>query len=127
MNVRYGQPSAPAPLCVICSCSSFQQRVFPCGCVYPIHDPCIPYFRRQGGVCPTCHQVWIPIDADGQTEVTNALTTQSQREWLLSQHPHSRTRTGCGSCRSTFYYSLCCVLLLVAIGFCSYLLIRVYG
>jgi hypothetical protein len=136
MNTRYGpsyvpiQPTAPPgiPICVICSYSAPTQRTFPCGCIYPIHDQCIPSFRRIGGVCPKCYQVWIPIDTDGQTEATNALTTtQSQREWLLSQHPRSQTVYGCASWRSNIYYSICCVLLIAGIIFFSFLIVKVYG
>jgi hypothetical protein len=148
MNLRYGpgyallQPTAPpmdplpvqggtnTPICVICSYPASTLRTFPCSCVYPIHDQCISSFRRIGGVCPKCHQVWVPIEMDGQTEVTNALTsTQSQREWLLSQHPHSRSQTvyGCTSCRRNIYFSICCVLLIAGIVFFAFLLVKVYG
>jgi hypothetical protein len=138
MNIRYGQPSAPPmdpippnhPICVVCSYPANTLRTFPCSCAYPIHNQCIPSFRRQGGVCPRCHQVWIPIDTDGQTEATNTFTaTQSQREWLLSQSPHSQIQTiySCTSIRSNIYYSLCCVLLIGGLIFLTFLLIKVYG
>jgi len=146
MNLRYGpgyallQPTAPpmdpvqggtsTPICVICSYPAAPLRTFPCGCIYPIHDQCIASFRRIGGVCPKCHQVWVPMEIDGQTDVTNALTTtQSQREWLLSQHPYSQNQTvyECTSCRRNIYYSICCILLIAGLVFFSFLLVKVYG
>jgi len=67
------------------------------------------------------------MDTDGQTEAMTS--TRSQREWLLSQSPHSQNQTvyNCTSFRSNIYYSLCCVLLIGGLVFLTVLLIKVYG
>ena len=137
MNVRYG-PSAP-PMeypCVMCNGLASSVRTFPCGCVYPIHEGCAGTFRRVGGVCPKCYQVWVPVEPqrgsiDGQTDTTYQMT-RSQNEWLLEHHPRTGGRTICGCSPSDSHSTRCvytsfCVLFLVFGGVCGYLLIRLYG
>jgi len=132
MNVRYGPlPSAPPALplpqdptpvndhqCLICYYPTPMNRAFPCGCVYPIHDRCIPTFKAIGGICPRCKQVWIPVILDDRSELTVIARRESRTQYLCSSHDTWRTR---------LLYSLCCVLLLAGIVLCCFLLIRVYG
>jgi hypothetical protein len=137
MNVRYG-PSAP-PIespCIMCNGLASNARTFPCGCVYPIHESCVRTFRRIGGICPKCNQVWIAVETqsvpnDRLTDSTYAIT-RSQNEWLLEYNPQSGSRTICGcvpfdSYRIRFIYSIFCAIILIFGGVCSYLLIRLYA
>jgi len=136
MNIRYGAgyvplyPTAPpeAP-CIICNNTATSWRTFPCSCNYPIHEQCVATFRRIGGVCPKCHQVWIPVDTETLTDNTLGMT-RSQKEWIISQDSRGN-RMICGIYRGDTWKTKCCYSLLcvVLIGFtflCTYLLIKVY-
>jgi hypothetical protein len=128
MNVRYGPlPSAPPSLdpipqnnfqCLICHYPTPTSRTFPCGCVYPIHDRCIVTFKTIGGICPRCKQIWIPVILDDRSEVTIIAQRESKTHCVCFPHDTWRARV---------YYSLCCVLLLVGIVLCCFLLVKVYG
>jgi hypothetical protein len=132
MNVRYGVlPSAPPPLplpldpippnssaCLICQYSAAHARTFPCGCVYPIHEQCIPTFRSIGGICPRCKQVWVPVILDDRSETTIIARRESKTQYICFPHDTWRAR---------LWYSLCCILLLAGIVLCCFLLVKVYG
>jgi len=134
MNVRYGPlpsapPALPLPLpqdplpvnasqCLICYYPTPMTRTFPCGCIYSIHDRCIPTFKAIGGICPRCKQVWIPVHVDDRSELTVIARRESRTQYLCSPHDTWRTR---------LLYSLCGVLLLGGIVLCGFLLIKVYG
>ena len=81
---------------------------------------------RQGGVCAKCHQVWIAMDT---ATVTTAWDTGSQKEsardWLISQSPHTQTRASCGSCRITYFYCICFMVLLIGVAVAGYVLYKV--
>jgi hypothetical protein len=117
-------PSAPPTLqpCVICDVHAESIKQFPCGCLLPIHSRCVYSFLRQGGVCAKCHQVWVAMDT---ATVTTAWDTGSQREWLISQAPHTQVKANCGACRITYFYCICCVLLLIGVCVISYVLYKV--
>ena len=102
----------PSNPCVMCNVHADPIRQFPCGCQLPIHPQCIYAFLRQGGVCAKCHQVWVPMDV---ATTTTAWDTGSQRSWLMTQAPHSRTEVRCGTCRSTYFYCIC-ILVFILIG-----------
>ena len=130
MNVRYG-PSAPLlenRPCIMCNYSSQSLRTFPCGCQYPIHDPCITHFRRIGGVCPRCHQVWVPVDIDGHTDTTYGVNPV-HKEWILEHHPMTGRNVTCGCFPTDTHRSRClltvgCLFILLFGGLCIYLLLK---
>ena len=138
MNVRYGAgytplyPSAPPAeaACIMCSHPATSWRTFPCSCNYPIHEQCVISFRRSGGVCPKCHQVWIPMDNDALTDNTLGMT-RSQKEWIIAQDPRG-SQLVCGIYRGDSWKNKCCctwmcIFLIGAAILCTYLLIKVYG
>jgi hypothetical protein len=128
MHTRYGPlPSAPPPLdpipiqgyqCIMCHYPATDARTFPCGCVYSIHERCVPTFRAIGGICPRCKQVWIPVVLDDRSEYTVIAQRESKTHVMCFPHDTWRARV---------CYSLCCVLLVGGIVLCGFLLIKVYG
>ena len=38
-------------------------RIFPCGCQLPIHDTCVEFWKRRGGLCPVCAALWSPASS----------------------------------------------------------------
>ena len=50
--------------CVVCyNPLAAQYRIFPCGCMLPLHDACIPYWKNRCGTCPLCESTWTPHTA----------------------------------------------------------------